>query len=91
MELVIIKWDKAVNFWKTLPSDLNATYDKEVFIKGNNIVPQVTWGTSPQDVIPVHGKIPDPKQIEDINRRKAMERSLEYMGLEPNQNISDVY
>jgi len=83
-------WLKAIEFWKTLPSDLNSIYDKEVVIDGSKIVPQVTWGTSPQDVIAVHGSIPDPKKIEDLNRRKAVERSLEYMGLEPNQNISDI-
>jgi len=85
-----VEWDKAVSYWKTLPSDPNAIYDKEVVIKGNDIVPLVTWGTSPQDVVPINGCIPDPNKINDINRRKAVERSLEYMGLEPNQNIKDI-
>ena len=83
-------WEKAVLFWKSLPSDQGAKYDKEIFIKGSDIVPQVTWGTSPQDVAPINGKVPDPNQIKDINRRKAVERSLDYMGLEPNQNICDI-
>ena len=83
-------WDMAVNFWKTLPSDEGAKYDKEISIKGNTIVPQVTWGTSPQDVAPISGNVPDPKNIKDINRRSAVERSLQYMGLEPNQNIRDI-
>ena len=83
-------WDKAVNFWKTLPSDNGATYDKEIFIKGNSIVPQVTWGTSPQDVAPINGEVPDPKNIEDVNRRHAIERSLEYMGLEAKQKIRNI-
>ncbi len=83
-------WDKAISFWKSLPSDPEANYDKEIFIKGIDIAPQVTWGTSPQDVVPVNGKVPDPKNIKDINRRKSVERSLEYMGLEPNQKMSDV-
>tara|TARA_B100001123_G_scaffold383438_1_gene455349 strand:- start:601 stop:2013 length:1413 start_codon:yes stop_codon:yes gene_type:complete len=83
-------WNKAVKFWKSLPSDIGANYDKEVKIDATEILPQVTWGTSPQDVVQVNGKIPDPQNIEDLNRKKAIERSLEYMGLEPNQNISDV-
>ena len=83
-------WDKAVNFWKTLPSDEGAKYDKEISIKGSTIFPQVTWGTSPQDVAPINGTVPDPKKIKDINRRSAVERSLQYMGLEPNQNIRDI-
>ena len=83
-------WDMAVNFWKTLPSDEGAKYDKEINIKGDTIVPQVTWGTSPQDVVPINGNVPDPKNIKDVNRRSAVERSLQYMGLEPNQNIRDI-
>ena len=83
-------WDKAINFWRSLPSDSGAKYDKEIIIKGSDIVSQVTWGTSPQDVVPVNGKVPDPKNIYDIKRRKSVERSLEYMGLEPNQNMKDV-
>jgi len=83
-------WDKAVSFWKTLPSDQNAIYDKEVTIDGKGIVPQVTWGTSPQDVVPINGNVPDPNQIDDENRRKSVERSLDYMGLEANQKIQDI-
>ena len=83
-------WDKAVNFWKTLPSDDGAHYDKEIIIKARDILPQVTWGTSPQDVAPLNGKIPDPENIVDVNRRNAVQRSLDYMGLEPNQNIRDI-
>ena len=83
-------WDKAINFWKSLPSDIGCFYDKEVTILASDISPQVTWGTSPQDVAPITGNVPDPKDIKDINRRNAVERSLEYMGLEPNQNIRDI-
>ena len=83
-------WEKAINFWKTLPTEEGAHYDKEIIIKASNILPQVTWGTSPQDVAPISGTIPDPKKIQDLNRRNAVERSLEYMGLEPNQNIRDI-
>ena len=62
---------KRYNYWKSLPSDSGAKYDKRIFIKGNTIVPQVTWGTSPQDVAPINGEVPDPNNIEDINRRKC--------------------
>jgi 3-isopropylmalate/(R)-2-methylmalate dehydratase large subunit len=83
-------YEQAVEFWKTLPSDEGATYDKEVLLKAEEIEPQVTWGTSPQDVVPVTGRIPNPKQESDPNRRAAMERSLIYMGLEPDTPISEV-
>jgi 3-isopropylmalate/(R)-2-methylmalate dehydratase large subunit len=85
-----INWKKAINYWKKLPSEVGAKYDKEVTIKASSIEPQVTWGTSPQDVAPINGNIPDPKKIKDINRRNAIERSLEYMGLKPNQKITDI-
>ena len=83
-------FEKAINFWESLTSDKNALYEKEIIINGNNIVPQVTWGTSPQDVVAVNGKVPDPKDISDENRRNAVIRSLDYMGLEPNQKIQDI-
>ena len=83
-------WDKALEFWKTLPTEKNAHYDEEIVIQASDILPQVTWGTSPQDVAPINGKIPDPKEIDDINRRNAVQRSLDYMGLEANQNIKDI-
>ena len=83
-------WNKAVAFWKSLPSDENANYDKEININAEDITPQITWGTSPQDVAPVNGKVPNPDTIDDVNRKKAVERSLEYMGLEPNQEIEKI-
>ena len=83
-------WDKAVAFWKTLPSDEKAKYDKEIIINGQLILPQVTWGTSPQDVVPIDGRVPDPKDFNDKNRSNSIKRSLEYMGLEPNQKIRDI-
>ena len=83
-------WDDAVSYWKTLPSDLNAKYDKEVVIKGSSIEPQVTWGTSPQDVTSINGSIPDPNKISDPNRKAAVKRSLDYMGLKPLQKIRDI-
>jgi 3-isopropylmalate/(R)-2-methylmalate dehydratase large subunit len=83
-------WDKAVAYWKTLPSDPGAKYDTEVTLKAEDIVPLVTWGTSPQDVLPITGAVPDPSRETDLNRRRAMERSLEYMGLKPGIKLTDV-
>ena len=84
------KWNEAISYWKTLPSDQESRYDKEVEIKASSIEPQVTWGTSPQDIAPINGKIPDPKDVKDLNRRNAIKRSLEYMGLKPKQKIKDI-
>ncbi|MAI83860.1 MAG: 3-isopropylmalate dehydratase large subunit [Rickettsiales bacterium] len=83
-------WTEAIKFWATLPSDENARYDKEIIIDAKQISPQVTWGTSPQDVAPILGNVPDPKKIKDDNRRKAVLRSLDYMGLYPNQKIREI-
>jgi len=83
-------WEKAVKFWKKLPSDPDSKYDKEVKIKASSIEPQVTWGTSPQDVVPINGYVPDPKNTKDENKKKAILRSLDYMGLKPNQKIRDI-
>ena len=83
-------WNKAVEYWKSLPTEEEAFFDQEIVIKASDILPQVTWGTSPQDVAPINGSVPDPKNIDDVNRRNAVQRSLDYMGLEPNQNIKDI-
>lgn len=77
-------WDKAVNYWKSLTSDVDAVYDKEIFIDAKDIAPTVTWGTSPQDVAPITGVVPNPSDPKyDSNRASAISRSLEYMGLQP--------
>jgi 3-isopropylmalate dehydratase len=76
-------WTAALKYWKTLPSDKDAAYDKEVFLKAEDIVPTVTWGTSPQDVAPISGSVPDPALASDPARGSSMTRSLEYMGLTP--------
>lgn len=83
-------WDKALVFWKTLFSDKDAKFDKEVNIDASEIEPLVTWGTSPQDVAMISGKVPNPEVEKDEERKAAMKRSLEYMGLEPNINITDI-
>ena len=83
-------WLKAVKFWKTLYSDKDCKFDKEINIDGKDIEPLVTWGTSPQDVSPVTGIVPDPEKEKNEDRRMAMKRSLEYMGLKANTKISDI-
>ncbi|HEV8026906.1 MAG TPA: aconitase family protein, partial [Stellaceae bacterium] len=83
-------WEQALKFWKTLPSDPGARYDTEIAIDAAKIVPQVTWGTSPQDVLPITGVVPNPAEISDESRRQAMERSLEYMGLTPGTPLMEV-
>ncbi len=82
--------EAAIAFWKTLPSDPGAHYDTEVHIDAAEIVPQVTWGTSPEDVLPITGVVPDPAAQGDENRRTAMARALDYMGLAPGTKLVDV-
>ena len=83
-------WDKAVEYWSKLKSDPDARFDREVEIKGDDISPMVTWGTSPQDVVSVTGNVPDPEKEKDENRKASMNRSLNYMGLKPNTKITDI-
>ena len=83
-------WVKATEFWKTLYSDKDCKFDKEVNIDAKNIEPLVTWGTSPQDVSPVTGIVPDPEKEKNEDRKRAMKRSLDYMGLKANTKISDI-
>lgn len=83
-------WDKAVAWWKTLPTDEGATFDKEIHINAADIAPSVTWGTSPQDVLPITGIVPDPEQESDPNKKAAMLRALDYMGLKAGTRLIDV-
>ena len=83
-------WDQAVKYWRTLKSDENAPFDLVVRISASDIKPQVTWGTSPEMVIPVDGRVPDPEKERDEVRREGMERALVYMGLEPNMPATDI-
>jgi 3-isopropylmalate/(R)-2-methylmalate dehydratase large subunit len=83
-------WEAAVAAWRALPSDPGARYDTEVVLNAADIVPQVTWGTSPQDVMPITGHVPDPADEADEGRRQAMERSLAYMGLAPGTPLAAV-
>jgi len=83
-------WEQAVAYWKTLPSDSGAHYDRVVELKAADIVPQVTWGTSPEDVLPITGKVPNPADLADEARKAAMQRSLQYMGLTPGTPLTEV-
>ena len=83
-------WDAAVHHWRTLHSDEGAHFDRVVEIKAADIVPQVTWGTSPEMVLPVTARVPDPDKEKDATRRSGMERALQYMGLEPNTPITSI-
>ncbi|MFL5268981.1 MAG: 3-isopropylmalate dehydratase large subunit [Stellaceae bacterium] len=83
-------WEQAVAYWRTLPSDPDAKYNKEAHLDAADIAPHVTWGTSPQDVAPITGRVPDPAQVDDPLKRAAMVRSLEYMALVPNTRLVDV-
>ncbi|HIF60173.1 MAG TPA: 3-isopropylmalate dehydratase large subunit [Rhodospirillales bacterium] len=83
-------WELAVNYWQTLKTDPGAKFDEEVAMDASEISPQVTWGTSPEDVTTIDGQVPNPADIEDENRRNKMERSLEYMGLEAGTLMKDI-
>jgi 3-isopropylmalate/(R)-2-methylmalate dehydratase large subunit len=84
-------WDKALAYWETLYSDADAAFDKVVDIAAESIEPQVTWGTSPEMVLPVGARVPNPENEADPSRREGMGRALEYMNLEPNTPISDIH
>ncbi|MCW5698457.1 MAG: 3-isopropylmalate dehydratase large subunit [Rhodospirillales bacterium] len=83
-------WDKAVAYWRTLPSDEGARYDREITLDVAAIPPQITWGTSPEDVVPITGRVPDPADAADENKRQAMKRALHYMGLEAGTPMQDI-
>ena len=83
-------YDRAVAWWKTLPSDADAVFDKEVRLDAAQIIPQVTWGTSPEDVLPIDGVIPNPADYADEGRRVQVQRMVEYMGLTPGQRLQDL-
>jgi 3-isopropylmalate/(R)-2-methylmalate dehydratase large subunit len=83
-------WNKALEYWETLKSDHGSKFDKEINLEGNDIKPMVTWGTSPQDVITIDGKVPNPKNEKDPDKKNSIERSLKYMGLNPDINAKDI-
>ena len=83
-------WDKALAFWRTLPTDDGASFDREVHLDATEIAPMVTWGTSPEAAAPITGHVPDPAGAGDAVRRDSMERALAYMGLEPGMALSEI-
>jgi 3-isopropylmalate/(R)-2-methylmalate dehydratase large subunit len=83
-------WDRAVAYWRTLVSDPGAKFDKVVTLDAESIQPQVTWGTNPQMVTTIDGKVPDPAQVNDPVQREWIERALKYMDLEPNMPIAEI-
>ena len=84
------EWKKAINYWSSLKSDHGATYDEEVYVNAKDIAPTVSWGTSPQDVVPITGVVPDPKDYSSEAKRQSAFRALEYMGLEPGTRMMDI-
>jgi 3-isopropylmalate/(R)-2-methylmalate dehydratase large subunit len=85
------EWDQAVAYWKTLHSDADAKFDATVELNAADILPQVTWGTSPEMVLSIEGRVPDPDKEKDVNKRTAIERALTYMGLEPGKALNDLF
>jgi 3-isopropylmalate/(R)-2-methylmalate dehydratase large subunit len=83
-------WTTALAYWKTLPSDADAIFDREVSLEAGGIAPTVTWGTSPQDALPITGSVPDPAREADPARRQAMGRAVDYMGLRPGMLLTDI-
>jgi len=83
-------WDQAVQYWRTLHSDEGAAFDRVVEIRAEDVAPQVTWGTSPEMVLPVDARVPDPDREKDDVRRSGMERALSYMGLTPNTPLVNI-
>ena len=83
-------WDKAVAYWRTLPSDEGARYDTELVLAAEDIGPTVTWGTSPEDALPIAGVVPDPDAESDESKRAKIERAIEYMGLTAGQKLTEI-
>jgi 3-isopropylmalate/(R)-2-methylmalate dehydratase large subunit len=83
-------YEMALEYWKTLYSDADAHFDREVRLEAANLPPIVSWGSSPEDVVSVQGVVPNPDEIQDENRRKSKWRALEYMGLKPGTKITDI-
>ena len=86
-----VEWEQAVEYWTTLHSDPDAHWDAVVELNGADIVPQVTWGTSPEMVLGIDARVPDPDKEKDANQRAAIERALTYMALEPGKPINDIF
>ena len=83
-------WEKALNWWKSLPSDLGAKFDKVVDIDATKVTQTITWGTSPEEIVSIDGTVPNPDKISDEVKQNKIKRSIDYMGLTPGQKIADV-
>ena len=83
-------WEKAVSYWRSLPSDDGASYDTEVVLDAADIAPTVTWGTSPEDALAITESVPDPDKEKDDVKRAKLQRAIDYMGLTPGQKLTDV-
>jgi 3-isopropylmalate/(R)-2-methylmalate dehydratase large subunit len=83
-------WERALDGWRSLASDEDAVFDRELVVDVSGLVPQVTWGTNPQMVVPVQGEVPDPADYDDPSERAGVERALSYMGLTPRTKIEDI-
>jgi 3-isopropylmalate/(R)-2-methylmalate dehydratase large subunit len=86
-----LEWDQAVAYWQSLQSDADAHFDTVVELKAADILPQVTWGTSPEMVLDINGQVPDPDKEKDPSKRDAIERALTYMGLQPGKALDDLF
>ena len=83
-------WDDALTYWRTLPSDAEAKFGREVEIDAARVVPMVTWGTNPEQALPITGRVPDPEQEENAERRIEYQKAVSYMGLQPGMPLTDI-
>jgi 3-isopropylmalate/(R)-2-methylmalate dehydratase large subunit len=83
-------WDRAVAYWRTLPTDAGAKFDREVHIDGSQLVPMVTWGTSPEHALPITGRVPDPAAAKDAAHRDALAKAIDYIGIDAGTALTDV-
>tara|TARA_B100001175_G_scaffold208401_1_gene176913 strand:+ start:1287 stop:2690 length:1404 start_codon:yes stop_codon:yes gene_type:complete len=83
-------WEKALEYWHSLKTDNEAKFDKEINLNGEDIAPMVTWGTSPEDVVSINGKVPNPDNEQNEDKKNSINRSLKYMGLKPDVKIKDI-
>ena len=83
-------WEKALEYWHSLKTDNEAEFDKEINLNGEDIAPMVTWGTSPEDVVSINGKVPNPDKEQNEDKKNSINRSLKYMGLKPDVKIKDI-
>ena len=83
-------WEKALEYWHSLKTDNEAEFDKEINLNGEDIAPMVTWGTSPEDVVSINGKVPNPDNEQNEDKKNSINRSLKYMGLKPDVKIKDI-